>query len=293
MNRKDFLAALAILPVGGKFMQLQELGNITRDFKSTATMPAMFIGHGNPMNALADNTFTRRLTAMGQSVKEQPRAILVVSAHWLTRGTHVLVSAKPVTIHDFGGFPQALHDVQYPAPGAPDIARETAGLITSTHVVEDDQWGLDHGTWTVLRHMYPEANIPVYQLSIDYSKPPEYHFKLAQELKALRKKGVLILGSGNIVHNLRNISFSETAAPFDWAVEFDETVKTKIEQRRFEDLMHYQQLGKAAMMAVPTNDHYLPIFYSLGLAEKDEQISFTYEEIQNGSISMRCFQIGE
>jgi 4,5-DOPA dioxygenase extradiol len=293
MNRKDFLAALAILPVGGKVMQLQELGNITRDFKSTATMPAMFIGHGNPMNALADNAFTRRLTAMGKSVKERPRAILVVSAHWLTRGTHVLVSSKPVTIHDFGGFPQALHDVQYPAPGAPDLARETAGLITSTHVAEDDQWGLDHGTWTVLRHMYPEANIPVYQLSIDYSKPPEYHFKLAQELKALRKKGVLILGSGNIVHNLRNISFSDTAKPFDWAVEFDETVKTKIEQRNFEDLMHYQQLGKAAMMAVPTNDHYLPLFYSLGLAEKDEQINFTYEEIQNGSISMRCFQIGE
>jgi 4,5-DOPA dioxygenase extradiol len=293
MNRKDFLAALAILPVGGKLMQLQELGNITRDFKNTAVMPAMFIGHGNPMNALADNAFTRRLATMGQSLKEQPKAILVVSAHWLTRGTHVLVSAKPETIHDFGGFPQALHDVQYPAPGAPDLARETAGLISSTKVVEDDQWGLDHGTWTVLRHMYPEANIPVYQISIDYSKSPEYHFKLAQELKALRKKGVLIMGSGNIVHNLRNISFSDTAKPFDWAVEFDAVVKEKIEQRNFEDLMHYERLGKAAMMSIPTNDHYLPLIYSLGLADKDEQINFTYEEIQNGSISMRSLQIGE
>ena len=293
MNRKDFLAALAILPVGGHLMQLQELGNITRDFKNTAIMPAMFIGHGNPMNALADNAFTRRLATMGQSLKEQPKAILVVSAHWLTRGTHVLVSVKPQTIHDFGGFPQALHDVQYPAPGAPELARETAGLISSTKVVEDDQWGLDHGTWTVLKHMYPEANIPVYQISIDYSKPPEYHFKLAQELKALRKKGVLIMGSGNIVHNLRNINFSDTAKPFDWAVEFDAVVKEKIEQRDFEDLLHYERLGKAAMMSIPTNDHYLPMIYSLGLADKDEQINFTYEEIQNGSISMRSLQIGE
>lgn len=293
MNRKDFLAALAILPVGGKLMQLQELGNITREFKSTATMPAMFIGHGNPMNALADNAFTRRLATMGQSLKEQPKAILVVSAHWLTRGTHVLISAKPETIHDFGGFPQALHDIQYPAPGAPALARETAGLITTAKVVEDDQWGLDHGTWTVLKHMYPEAAIPVYQISIDYFKPPEYHFKLAQELKALRKKGVLIMGSGNIVHNLRNISFSDTAKPFDWAVEFDAIVKEKIEQRNFDDLLHYDRLGKAAMMSVPTNDHYLPLIYSLGLADKNEGINFTYEEIQNGSISMRSLQIGE
>lgn len=292
MNRKDFLAAMAILPVGGKFMQLQELGNITRDFQSTAAMPAMFVGHGSPMNAIADNAYTRRLTEMGKSLQQQPKAILVISAHWLTTGTHVLVSAKPQTIHDFGGFPQALHEVQYPAPGAPELARETASLVKSTKVVEDEQWGLDHGTWSVLRHMYPEANIPVYQMSIDYSKPPAYHFALAAELKALRKKGVLILGSGNIVHNLRRISFSETATPFDWAVEFDAVVKSKIEQRNFDDLVHYDRLGAAAMMSIPTNDHYLPLIYSLGLTDKDEQISFTYEEIQNGSISMRSLQIG-
>lgn len=292
MNRKDFLAAMALIPVGGLTMQLQELGKITADYKSTALMPAMFVGHGSPMNALADNAFTRRLREMGESLKEQPRAILVISAHWLTRGTHVLVTEKPATIHDFGGFPQALHEVQYPAPGAPELARETAGLISSTKVVEDDQWGLDHGTWSVLKHMYPAANIPVFQLSIDYYKPPAYHFQLAQELKALRKKGVLILGSGNIVHNLRQISFSDTAKPFDWAVEFDQIVKQKIMHRQFDDLLNYQHLGQAAMLSVPTPDHYFPFCYGLGLAEKDEEIRFTYEEIQNGSISMRCFQTG-
>lgn len=293
MNRKDFLAAMAVLPVGGLYMQLQELGTITRDYQRTTLMPAMFIGHGNPMNAISDNAFTRRLREMGESVKQLPNAILVVSAHWLTRGTHVLTAGRPATIHDFGGFPQALHEVQYPAPGSPELARETAKLIKSTQVVEDDQWGLDHGTWSVLKHMYPEANIPVFQLSIDYYKPPAYHYQLAQELKELRKRGVLIVGSGNIVHNLRQISFSDTAKPFDWALEFDATVKSKIEQRAFDDLLHYERLGEAAKLSVPTPDHYFPFIYGLGLAEPDEDIRFTYEEIQNGSISMRCFQVGE
>ncbi|MCF6405839.1 4,5-DOPA dioxygenase extradiol [Chitinophaga filiformis] len=293
MNRKDFLAAMAVLPVGGLYMQLQELGKITRDYQRTTLMPAMFIGHGNPMNALYDNAFTRRLKEMGESVKQLPNAILVVSAHWLTRGTHVLTAARPATIHDFGGFPQALHEVQYPAPGSPELARETAKLIKSTQVVEDEEWGLDHGTWTVLKHMYPEANIPVFQLSIDYYKPPAYHYQLAQELKELRKRGVLIVGSGNIVHNLRRISFSDNAAPFDWALEFDATVKRKTEERSFDDLLHYERLGEAAKLSIPTPDHYFPFIYGLGLAEPDEEIRFTYEEIQNGSISMRCFQVGE
>lgn len=293
MNRKDFLAAMAVLPVGGLYMHLRELGEITRNNQRTTLMPAMFIGHGNPMNAISDNTFTRRLREMGESVKEIPKAILVVSAHWLTRGSHVLTAPRPVTIHDFGGFPQALHEVQYPAPGAPELARETAKLITSTEVVEDDQWGLDHGTWSVLKHMYPEAHIPVFQLSIDYYKPSVYHFQLAQELRELRRRGVLIVGSGNIVHNLRRVSFTSNARPFDWAMEFDDIVKRKIEQRQFEDLLDYAQLGEAAKLSVPTPDHYYPFIYGLGLAEKDEDIRFTYEEIQNGSISMRCFQVGE
>jgi len=291
MNRKDFLKSLAFIPFGAAAMKLTEFKTITGNFESTSTMPALFIGHGNPMNALYDNAFTRHLTALGKSFAEKPKAILVVSAHWLTRGTHVLVSSKPKTIHDFGGFPQQLFDVQYLAPGAPELAKETGAMIKSTDVTEDSSWGLDHGAWTVLKHLYPAADIPVFQLSIDYGKAPEYHYSLAQELKALRKKGVLIIGSGNIVHNLYNIDFDANAKPFDWAVEFDSIVKSKLEHRLFTDLMDYTSLGKSAALAVPTNDHYLPMFYTLGLTEKNEGLKFTFEEIQNGSISMRCFEV--
>lgn len=271
-------------------MQLNELRNITNEYKSTNEMPVMFIGHGNPMNGISDNAFTKSLGRMGKSLAQKPTAILVISAHWLTKGTHVLVAPQPATIHDFGGFPEALYAVQYPAPGAPEMARETKKLITSVNVVEDNDWGLDHGAWTVLKHMYPNADIPVYQLSIDYYQSPEYHFKLAAELKELRKKGVLIMGSGNIVHNLRQVSFSNNAKPFDWAVSFDEKVKKKLEEKAFQDLINYQSLGQDALLSIPTNDHYLPMIYTLGLINKGEDIQFTYEEIQNGSISMRCFQ---
>ncbi|WP_160715777.1 4,5-DOPA dioxygenase extradiol [Chitinophaga solisilvae] len=272
-------------------MELQDLHHITSDFRQTEKeMPVMFIGHGSPMNGISDNAFTHALGKMGQALPQPPKAILVISAHWLTKGTHVLVSPQPPTIHDFGGFPEALYRVQYPAPGAPDMARATKELITSVKVVEDDHWGLDHGAWTVLRHMYPQADIPVYQLSIDYYQSPGYHYKLAAELKALRKKGVLVIGSGNIVHNLRQISFSENAQPYDWALSFDATVKDRLEKHAFTDLVNYQQLGQAAMLSIPTNDHYLPMLYILGMINSNEDIQFTYEEIQNASISMRCFQ---
>lgn len=271
-------------------MQLNDLKNITSEFKSTGQMPVMFIGHGNPMNGISDNAFTRALGKMGQELPQKPLAILVISAHWLTKGTHVLTAPQPKTIHDFGGFPEALYAVQYPAPGAPELARETSRLVTSAAVTEDEHWGLDHGSWTVLKHMYPLADIPVYQLSIDYYQPPEYHFRLAAELKALRSKGVLIMGSGNIVHNLRQVVFSDNAQPFDWALSFDATVKHKLEQGAFSDLVNYHTLGREAQLSIPTNDHYLPMIYTLGLINKNEAIRFTYEEIQNGSISMRCFQ---
>lgn len=272
-------------------MDLQGFHHITSDLKTAEkAMPVMFIGHGSPMNGISDNTFTHALSQMGQQLPDRPRAILVISAHWLTRGTHVLVAPQPQTIHDFGGFPEALYQVQYPAPGAPAFAHATKELITSTQVVEDDQWGLDHGAWTVLKHMYPVADIPVYQLSIDYHQSPEYHFKLATELQALRHKGVLIMGSGNIVHNLRRIVFSDNAKPFDWALSFDALVKEKLEKKAFNDLVNYHTLGTAAELSIPTNDHYLPMLYTLGLVNQNEDIQFTYEEIQNGSISMRCFR---
>lgn len=273
-------------------MQLQQLHRLTSDYKGTSAMPVMFIGHGNPMNGIQDNAFTRALGNMSATLPHTPSAILVISAHWLTRGTHVLVAAQPKTIHDFGGFPDALYQVQYPAPGAPELARETASLITTATVGEDQDWGLDHGAWTILRHMYPKADIPVFQLSIDYHQPPAWHYQLATQLKALRNKGVLIIGSGNIVHNLYQIVFAENARPFDWAIEFDELVKQKLEQRTFDELVNYGSLGSAAALSVPTNDHYLPMLYTLGMIAPEDALRFTYEEIQNGSISMRCFQAG-
>ena len=273
-------------------MNLSDLKHITDDLGTSSTMPVLFVGHGNPMNAIADNAFTKKLGTWGSSFQDKPKAILVISAHWLTQGTHVMVSPKPRTIHDFGGFPQALYQIQYPVDGSPSFANETKQIVTSTQVIADDQWGLDHGAWTVLKHMFPKADIPVYQLSIDYAKPPAYHYNLAKELKSLRKKGVLIIGSGNIVHNLYQIDFDEKAKPYDWAVEFDETVKKQLQNKDFESLINYSSLGNAAHLSIPTNDHYLPMLYSLGLTDKSESLTFTFEEIQNASISMRCFQVG-
>src|SRR5688572_15127621 len=274
-------------------MQLQDLHQATASFKNTHTFPVWFIGHGNPMNVLMDNAFTKSLGVMGKSLKEKPNAILVISAHWLTRsGTYVAVTNKPETIHDFYGFPDAMFKIQYPAPGAPDYAQEVKKIITSTEVQEDHEWGLDHGAWTVLKHSFPNADIPVLQMSIDYSKPAAYHFKLASELQSLRNKGVLIIGSGNIVHNLQLADFHNMEAnPYDWAKEFDEISKKKILSREFNDLVAYEKLGQSALMSIPTPDHYFPMIYSLGLIRDKDEVKFTYEEIQNASVSMRCFEM--
>jgi 4,5-DOPA dioxygenase extradiol len=273
-------------------MTMTDSRSIGGDRGRTTRMPVVFVGHGSPMNAIAKNEYTKHLRHLASTLKEKPAAILVISAHWLTRGTHVAVSAQPETIHDFGGFPPELYRIEYPAPGAPAAAREVRQVITSTAVGEDHQWGLDHGAWAVLRHMYPEANVPAFQLSIDLKQPPQYHVALGQELKALRERGVLILGSGNIVHNLHEIDPDERAKPFDWAVEFDEMVKDKLIKREFDALTAYDGLGAAAERAIPTNDHYLPMLYVLGASDKQEELRFTHEEIQNASVSMRCFQIG-
>jgi 4,5-DOPA dioxygenase extradiol len=258
-------------------------------------MPVWFVGHGSPMNALEDNPFTRSLRQMGETMlnRQKPSAILVVSAHWLTRGSFVNVIPKPETIHDFGGFPQALFDAQYPAPGAPEIARETAKLSTLLH--ESDDWGIDHGAWTILMHLFPKADIPVFQMSIDYYQPMQYHFDLAKEIRALRERGVLVIGSGNIVHNLR-MSMSRfqnnDSSPFDWAVEFDNWVHEKIEKRDFQSLTDYEKAGTAGKLSVPTVDHYVPLLYSLGLADDKEEVKQTYEEVSFGGMSMRTFQVG-
>ncbi len=276
-------------------MKLSDFPQISDALPASDKMPVLFVGHGSPMNALEDNPFTRSLSSMGKTLREkhQPSAILVVSAHWLTQGSYVNISPKPETIHDFGGFPQPLFDMQYPAPGAPDVAKQTAKLSAFLH--ESDDWGLDHGAWTILHHLFPEADIPVFQMSIDYHRPLQYHLELAKELRSLREKGVLIIGSGNIVHNLR-LSVprfqSNDSRPFDWATEFDQWTLSKIQQRDFQSLTNYELAGTSGKLSVPTVDHYVPLLYSLGLADAKEDIRQTYEEVTFGGISMRTFQIG-
>ena len=296
MDRKTFLKSLALLPVVACNMKIQDFPKLTTALPNTEKMPVLFVGHGSPMNALEDNPFTQSLKKLGEQFKKEgrkPSAILVVSAHWLTRGTFVDVSPKPKTIHDFGGFPQALFDAQYPAPGSPELAKETAKLSALIH--ESDDWGLDHGAWTILMHLFPDADVPVFQMSIDYYQPLQYHLDLAKQLQSLREKGVLIVGSGNIVHNLRmSMERLRTgdARPFDWAVEFDTWVNEKIAGRDFQSLVTYEKAGEAGKLSVPTVDHYVPMLYSLGLAGEKEDISQVYEEVTMGGISMRTFQVG-
>lgn len=241
------------------------------------------------MNAIQDNTFTRALNALGKQLAEPP-VILVISAHWLTRReTCVSTHPSPPTIHDFGGFPDELFQMQYPAPGAPGWAKEVIKQVASLPVKPDAEMGLDHGAWTVLCHLWPHAHVPVFQLSIDYSKPPQFHYDLGRELRSLRDKGLLILGSGNIVHNLSKIAWEENAGPFDWARTFDAWSKDMLVTENHQALIAYEKQGDVAAMAVPTNDHYLPLLYTLGTLHKGESIRFIDESIQNGSISMRSF----
>ncbi|HMV43535.1 MAG TPA: 4,5-DOPA dioxygenase extradiol [Leptospiraceae bacterium] len=271
-------------------MNLKEFGNLLES-KTEKKMPVAFIGHGNPMFAITENPY-KTLWATFANTIPKPTAILCISAHWLTRGTGVTMATNPETIHDFGGFPDELFQVQYPAPGSPTYARMAADAIKSAEVQEDYKWGLDHGTWAVLRNMYPKADIPVFQMSIDYYKSLEFHFKLGEELRSLRSKGVLILGSGNVVHNLRQVRWQENAKPFDWALEFDQFVKNNIEEKNDKALLEYKNLGEIASLAHPTNDHYLPLLYILGLREANDSYSFFNDSIDMGSMSMRSVVFG-
>jgi 4,5-DOPA dioxygenase extradiol len=286
MNRKDFLAALSVVPLSAVAMKLNDLERITHSFESTERMPVLFIGHGNPMNAITDTPYGRSWAELGKKLPK-PKAILCISAHWLTNGTAVNISAQPKTIHDFGGFPDELFKVQYPASGAPEIARTVIQEVKSVKVQEDKDWGLDHGAWSVLKHLYPKANVPVFQMSIDYGKSPEYHYKLGKELSALRNRGVLILSSGNIVHNLGMVSWNDPNKKFDWAIEFDTLVKEQVLKNDPLPLINYQKNARLAQLAHPSNDHYLPLMYTLGLRDDKDQVNFLTETIDMGSISMR------
>ena len=286
MDRKHFFKTLAVLPLAGFGMKLQELNKLSSNFGNTEKMPVLFVGHGNPMNAITDNQYSKSWKTMGEKLP-LPKAILCVSAHWLTKGTAVTMVEHPKTIHDFGGFPDELFKVQYPAPGATNYAKMTVSAVKSVIVHEDFEWGLDHGAWSVLKNMYPKANVPVFQMSIDFDKPPIYHFNLAKELYELRKKGILIVASGNVVHNLGILSWDENIKTYDWAVEFDTLVKKSIEDNNPNPLIEYQKLGKLATIAHPTNDHYLPLMYTLGLRDKSDTVQFFNETFDLGSLSMR------
>ncbi len=255
-------------------------------------MPVLFIGHGSPMNAIDDNNYTQTLNKLGKNIP-RPNVILVISAHWMTEGSWVTAMDNPKTIHDFHGFPQELFNVQYPAPGAPETAKLIQEMTSQPKVHTDSKtWGLDHGTWSVLRHLYPTADIPVIQLSLDMSQPPLYHVNLGRQLATLRDRGVLILGSGNLVHNLRTIRWEPNAKPYDWAVEFDTWVHQNLQNRNFEAVINDFHLTSAGKLSVPTLDHYFPLHYVLGAATDKDPLTFEYEEMQNGSISMRSFRFG-
>jgi len=262
-------------------------------------MPVLFIGHGSPLNIILDNEYTRSLAKLGQTLP-RPKAIMVISAHWLTGGgTYVTCSKKPQTIYDFYGFPRELYEMEYPSPGSPVEAGYVTGSVRKVPVKCDERWGLDHASWAVLKHMYPNADIPVFGMSLDYTfnewhpKPLRFHYELASELAGLRQRGVLIIGSGNIVHNLGMLDFSNIDAKvFGWAEEFDLQVKDNLLSGNHADLLHYHNMGKSAELAVPTLDHYLPMIYAIGLQEQGEPLTFFHEGMQYASVSMRGFKIG-
>jgi 4,5-DOPA dioxygenase extradiol len=273
-------------------MKLNELNKITEPFNNTKKMPVLFLGHGSPMNAIEENEFVQGFRNIGKEITK-PNAILCVSAHWETRGTFVTAMEKPITIHDFGGFPQELFEVQYPAPGSPELAKETKALIKKTEVGLDDKWGLDHGAWSVIKHMYPDADTPVIQLSLDYYQTPQYHYELAQELKSLREKGVLIVGSGNMVHNLRMVEWRKLNAiyGFDWALEANEKMKKFIVNDDHKSLINYSRHGKPFQLSIPTPEHYLPLLYALALKDKNDNVSLFNDKPVGGSISMTSVKI--
>jgi 4,5-DOPA dioxygenase extradiol len=287
MERKQFLKTLSLLPLGS-VMKLNELNKLTTPGDSTGPMPLLFLGHGSPMNAIRENEFTKGFRDIGKRFPK-PQAILCISAHWETRGTYVTAMEKPATIHDFGGFPQALFEVQYPAPGSPELAQETQELVHKTKVGLTEKWGLDHGAWSVIRHLYPEADVPVIQMSLDYLQGPQYHYELGRELAALRRKGVLIIGSGNLVHNLHMVDWEKldtSGYAYDWAREARSKMNRFILDNDHQSLIYYDRQGRAITLAIPTPDHFLPLLYVLALKEKDESVSLFNDQPVGGSLSM-------
>ncbi|MBO6573638.1 MAG: 4,5-DOPA dioxygenase extradiol [Balneola sp.] len=273
---------------------LNKLENITDSFESSKRMPVLFLGHGSPMNGIEDNEFVREFKKQGQQL-DKPNAIIVVSAHWETNGTFVTAMQNPRTIHDFGGFPKELYEVQYPAPGHPELAKEISEYVNPTGTVHlDDKWGLDHGAWTVIKHLFPDADVPVIQLSLDYKMTPQQHYELAQQLKKLREKGVLIVGSGNMVHNLRKVDFRKINENYgyDWAIEADSKMKKWILEGNHRNLIDFNKQGKAFNLAIPTPEHYLPLLYTLGLKDEKDNTTIFNDSPLGGSLTMTSIKFG-
>jgi len=255
-------------------------------------LPAIFFGHGDPLNAVLENRYTAAWRQIGTEVS-RPKAILSISAHWFVPGTGVTISTSPRTIHDFGGFPQELYQVQYPAPGDPALARKVQTMLKPLPVGFDDSWGLDHGTWSVLRHVYPNADVPVVQLSIDEAQPASVHFEIGRGLASLRAEGILIVGSGNLVHNLHAYAWGRHMPdPYDWAIRFEEEAKQMMIAGEYKPLIDYESLGPEAMLSIPTPDHYLPLLYVIGSRQEGEVITFPIEGVDGGSISMLTAKVG-
>lgn len=255
-------------------------------------LPAIFFGHGNPMNALARNTYTEAWAKLGVSIA-RPKAVLCISAHWFVPETGITVTTAPRTIHDFGGFPRELYQVQYPAPGDPELARRVQKMLAPLPVKLDESWGLDHGTWSVLCHVYPQADVPIVQLSIDETQPPAFHYEIGRRLAPLRDEGVLIVGSGNLVHNLHTYAWGKHPVdPFDWAVRFEQQAREMLLAGEHKPLIDYEKLGRDALLSIPTPDHYLPLLYVIATRQQGEKLQFPIEGIDGGSISMLSVQVG-
>lgn len=275
-------------------MNLKEFRNTVASYKRTKPMPVLFIGHGSPMNGIKDNRFSQSWEKLGRELP-MPAAVLCISAHWLTNGTYITAMPEPKTIHDFGGFPQQLYDIEYPAPGDPLLAGKIIEMVSNIDVQADHEWGLDHGTWTVVRRMYPRAEIPVLQLSIDYYKPAAYHYELAMDLSELRSMGILVIGSGNLVHNLSMLAWDRLDDPeygYAWALEMNEKLKKLIINGDHKKLMDYQNLDKQARLAIPTPDHYYPLLYVLALQRKTDIPEIFNDEAVGGSLTMTSVRMG-
>ena len=294
MKRSAFISSLATIPLMSTYMKLTYLEKLSSSLYNTDIMPILFLGHGSPMNAIEDNEFVRGFKNLTSQIPK-PQAILCISAHWETKGTYITAMDYPRTIHDFGGFPKELYNVRYNAPGNADLATFISKEVRTTTIGLDHSWGLDHGAWSVIKHVYPKADIPVLELSLDYTKDPFYHYSLAKQLAFLRTKGVLIIGSGNIVHNLSKVAWNKLDEPnyaYDWALEARTIINTAIIDGNHKKLIDYHSLGTAISLAIPTPEHFLPLLYILALQQKSEPLMLFNDKALGGSLTMTSLKIG-